>query len=775
MPEPTTPTPAVPEITLESIGEYIKRQKAAADSTQALSIAGQTARDMLIGFGNSMSNVSNLLHTQDEMTTKSAAALGVLSTTIFKTNEAFKRFETPNLNTFTRQINDVFTAFDTQGTSLGVVLDKLKHAGLDVPVAFQGSIDMVKAFGLQIAASADNALRLQSGIFSMAAGTGSLNQVYAAAGPNLEHMNDILATHDSLISNTAQAIGVSTANMREYYSELGQVHGALDSTVRAGEKSTEQISMLSATVRYSIGAHRDYKDVMEDLKNAYRNMGIVGEPALRFSARIGEVSNKFGIELDVVKQSLRSATEGLRNYGGEELRTGAIMEGSVRIMNNYTQALKNTGVSGATAVGIIQGMTSQITQLDVAQRAFLSQQSGGPGGLRGAFKVERMIREGNIDQVMEDVRKTMQRQFGRIVSTKEAEESESAASRAIMQRQMLMQGPLGAFAKDEQGAARILEAFSQRAEGKISETDLSSTIVQSTMDQGLKFQESSNTYLGIIARIAEAQQGVAGITNLGLLQHSFTSRSGTTDYETQAPNPELNASRDYLRRTMGAAEQRSAQRAQRMGAMSVSGGQTWATDSGQGNAKRNLKEALNDWDGFMKEVPTFLKGTAQNLMNLYTDGEQTSKELSAELKRIESNVAATRKKAEKTKDEKIKQKLLLEAEELERMINLFNPKKTASTLAPNNAPTRNLQEATTQRLRTPGQAVGAATQQSVNLTATESDKDKSGTPEPPETTGARAANDVTGEVHVHITGYCLACGERIKDSDHTRAVLPIRN
>jgi flagellar biosynthesis chaperone FliJ len=764
MPDPTT-------LSVQDLENLAAQAKAAASANTELSATGKFVQDMLKGFGTSMDEASTSLNSNTDVLTRNAAAFGVLTSAIFKARESFKGFEgfdTSSLNTFTKQIDGVFKVFEMKGTALGEVLSTLNSAGIKVPAAFSTSLEVIHAFAKQLAASADNAIRLQGGLFRMSAETGSLGKLVASAGSEYQNMNNILSTHQSMIDNTGQALRMSSEDVEKYYSELGRVPGALQSTVTSSRDANEQIGMLSATIAYSIGSGRDYKDVIIDLKDAYKNMGITGEPALKFSARIGELSNKFGIELDVVKQSLRDATTSLKNYGGEGLKTGAIIEGSIRIMNNYTQALKNTGVSGATAVGMIQNMTNQITSLDVAQRAFLSQQSGGPGGLRGAFKVERMIREGNIDQVMEDVQKSMQKQFGKIVSTKEAEGSESAASRAIMQRQMLMQGPLGAFAKDEQGAARILEAFSQRSEGKISETGLSDVIVQTTMDQGLKFQELTATHLNVIRGIMEAQKGVVGVTNLGLLQHTSTVRSGTRDYMDQPRNEERERSREYLTRTANTAEQRATQRAQRVGSMNVSGGQTWATDSGQGNANRNLREALNDWGGFMKEVPNFLKGSAQSLMNVVTSGKDKTKQYSEELRRVQANVDSKRKEAGKTKDIKKKERLLDEATAGEALLNTFDPNNDRSVLSP----ASKLQDTTKQQVRTPGQTVGAATQQSANLASPVADKDKSGKTAPSDAKGARAANDVTGEVHVHITGYCLACGERIKDSDHKRAVLP---
>ena len=77
------------------------------------------------------------------------------------------------------------------------------------------------------------------------------------------------------------------------------------------------------------------------------------------------------------------------------------------IMNDYVGALQNTGMTGQHAMEVVKGMTDSIAGMSVAQKAFLSSQTGGPGGLMGAFQIEKDLREGKIDKVFDKVRQTM--------------------------------------------------------------------------------------------------------------------------------------------------------------------------------------------------------------------------------------------------------------------------------------------------------------------------------------------------------------------------------
>jgi hypothetical protein len=433
----------------------------------------------------------------------------------------------------------------------------------------------------------------------------------------------VIAVHSSLITKTGVELAMSTSEVDKYYAALGQVPQALEKTVTAGTDATERISMLSATIQYSIGSHRNYTDVIGDLQTAYRNLGISGEPALKFSARIGELANKFGVELNVVKESLSSTTNLLKNYGATGENTGKIMDGAANIMNKYAAALKNTGISGVTAFGIMQNMTSQVAGLDVAQRSFLSQQSGGPGGLRGSFQVEAQIKEGKMDQVMENIQSVMQKQFGKIVTSKEAQGSESAAATAIMQRQWLQDGPLGQFAKSEQDAARILEAFSMRKEGKITEKELSDQVVQTTMDQGLKYQQLTTTHLAVMRSIMESQRRAAGDGMLGLIQQAFAARRGTTKYEETNDSRAMRAGMINLSKS---ASRGGAVRAATIGDLGTT------RDTGAGRTNQNQLENIKDAVAIVGEIGNAVKHVTSSIQSLVNPNAK--EEILAEQRKI---------------------------------------------------------------------------------------------------------------------------------------------
>jgi hypothetical protein len=740
---------------------------------------------------NQVNNLGNVLSSTADLTTKQSLAMSSLTTAVVGSRDAFASvdFDNKSLNTFSSQVSDVvdnligsgatLTEFGRLFASVGKVMDPTIKTVDQAGAAF-------KAIMAPIVKGADNALRLQNAYIHMSAATGSLSDVINRAGPGLENMNELLTYQQKAVNDTAETTQTSIKTVEEYYMQLGQVPGALKQNIISSQNATQEVSMLTATMQFAAGSGRNYADIIDDLKLAYKNMGIEGEPALRFTARMGEMSNRFNVELNVIRDSLRHATEQLRMFGGEHLKNGDIMEGASRIMNNYVSALKSTGISGAAAVGVVQQMTDQIASLDVAQRSFLSQQSGGPGGLRGAFRIERMIREGNIDQVMQAVQKMIQRHTGRIITTREAEQNEAAGSRAIMQRQMLMQGPLGAFAKNEQEAARILEAFEARRTGKITQEELGKTIVQDTMENGVKFQELSATHLGAIRSMMEASRGLAGINALGFLQTTSTYRVGTTQYmkddagnviDTEEENRQYG--RDYQRRA------------------SARSGKTIASSRTAGTGAQDVpdiigqtgREYLNNWQEHLARIPAIVKAPLQRVRALIEAGNE--KQAQIELKKVQDRINAIREDAKKEKDAAIALKKLQDAARMQAIFEQsqiyleMNARRVTRARNESTAPLMGEPEAsetygnvdiepfrfsttTPEATPTPGRQLRSA---AAARAAAAAEEPVTGTYAAP-TTGRTPTTTEPLTIRVEVTGYCLDCGRHIQSGAQSAAITP---
>ena len=175
-------------------------------------------------------------------------------------------------------------------------------------------------------------------------------------------------------------------------------------------------------------------------------------------------------------------------------------DASAKIFENFESRLNQVGISAEKSRSIIFNFTKGIADLDVAHRSFLSQQSGGPGGLAGGYKISNMIADGKLDEVTKIAEESLRKQMGgRIVTRQEAEQSETGAAQYTKQLQLLRQGPLGSLATNEQDAMKLLEGMTKESKGKdgakLDPFKDKNELLNETMGKGQAIQNITNTEL----------------------------------------------------------------------------------------------------------------------------------------------------------------------------------------------------------------------------------------------------------------------------------------
>jgi hypothetical protein len=557
---------------------------------------------------------------------------------------------------------------------------------------------------------------------------------------NLISINALLEKQAAMMSNAVKATGLAPEVIQRYYSELGAIPKALEATVVSSGSSAESVSMLTATIKTAMGTGRSYAEVIDDMKLAFKDYNITGEDALRFSTRMSEISNKFGINLDVVRDSLRSTANTFKMFGNEA-------DASARILNQYVGALKSTGLSGDAAVEVVTSMTSALGNLNIAQKSFLSAQTGGPGGLMGAFQIEKMMREGKIDEVFDKVREQMQKQFGGIVSLDEASRSQASASQLTRQMMILRQGPLGQFAKTDQEAIRILEGFKAKQEGRSPVSDLSSRVVQESMDKGTLIQEKSYTELSKIRGVLEGLRGTADVSNLGFMQSALTASSGS-------PLSQIS----------------EAQRKSKIGLTSFMSGS--AADGGQliqdyateikdkaptEDMGKRAVEAINEFQKMFTSIPLSMKAPLDALKQAIESGKTMNVE--SELKDLQAEIdRAKAEAAKKPKEEQAKMLATIRQQE--------NVLRTASQYYLSGSGATNMTAPIA-----PGAKVAASASRVasvVSSTATQSAANQTASTRP----AIATTTPMSGDITVHVTGYCIRCKNEIDGGQQAASLNP---
>lgn len=736
-----------------ALDKLIATSTRTGDTLSTLGSFAHSVRAEFSSFNDAITKWNVSLNNTKNLTEQQTVQLSLFNTAVLGVRDSFTSFSTvgkENINTFADQLQYLEDTFGNTHAAIGKMVQYAKEAfNTMVPteIIAKGA-GAVKTFVEQLAKSADNALRVQNAYIQLSAKTGNLSQVFAAAGPNLEKLNALLEKQTAMIGEAVTATGAAPEVVQNYYSQLGTIPKALEETVKTGTSSNETISMLTASIKLATGTGRDYADVMNDLKIAFQDYNLTGEPALKFTARISEISNKFGTNLDVVRESLRNTASTFKLFGDQS-------EGATKILNNYVGALKATHISGDLAIDVVTQMTQAIGSMGIAQKAFLSAQTGGPGGLMGAFQIEKMLRDGKVDEVFEKIRTQMQKQFGKIVTLEDAAKSPAAAAQMTRQMMILQQGPLGKFAKDDQTSMRILEAFKSRAEGKGTPTDLSTKIVQDSVDKGTLVQEKSYTELSRIRGILETGRGATDIANLGYVQKGTTVSAGIPAGEVSSSQA---AMQQGLKGTMTRAGVRSGQIGQDLG-------REIKTKAPVMDVGKRIVSSINEIYMQMKDLPQSMKAPLDALKNVIKSGK--TRDWSESAKGLEDEIARAKVDAAKKPKEE-RDKIMAAVNKEEQILKAMKEDKMAISRDPQAA-----RKVSDFRKYAGASEVGVAAGQVAGMTRTGAGGLHLG-----KDAGAvrdhkmAAVSEKMGDVFVHVTGYCIKCKQQIDGGDQVASLNP---
>ena len=122
------------------------------------------------------------------------------------------------------------------------------------------------------------------------------------------------------------------------------------------------------------------------------NFGTSGGKALEIFSRMSSASQALKIPMDLVKDATASAAENFKMFGDNS-------QAAINILGRFGPVLKDAGMGPEAITELTRKYGGTISRLDMAQQAFVSQQAGGVGGLQGAFEIDKLKREGKIDEV----------------------------------------------------------------------------------------------------------------------------------------------------------------------------------------------------------------------------------------------------------------------------------------------------------------------------------------------------------------------------------------
>lgn len=299
--------------------------------------------------------------------------------------------------------------------------------------------------------SAQQAREFENSILHQAAAAGNLGEIYKKAGTDLRGLSDITASWRERLASTAAATGIGIPQVKEFAATLSKVPQAMDNIVNLG--AGRNIDMLTASLLIANGTQRESASVSKELAEAYNKFGRSGLTALTVLTDISSVAKTMNLPLSTVEDSVKNVAEQFANMGDNT-------ESALKIFQRFSPAMRSAGIAPEQIAATVNAIGQGIRGMDLAQKAFLSSQTGGPGGLSGAYKIENMLREGKVADVAKMAEDALKKQFGgRVITLDQAQQNEGLAAQFTKQVKFLQSGAFGKLASSDQDAYKLLDVF----------------------------------------------------------------------------------------------------------------------------------------------------------------------------------------------------------------------------------------------------------------------------------------------------------------------------
>lgn len=374
----------------------------------------------------------------------------------------FAKFD--GFDNFTRGLdnfNSIKSNFEELEKKFGGFENALKAIGRQAPELAQKLGGMGKDAVVAFLSQADQAAKLDAGVIRLAASTGNLFKLYQNTD-SLQSLSDLSSLYAKNLNDVAGATGLNIKQISDYANTLGTLPGLIGSTINVGEKDEKQMQKLEAITKLASAAGIGASEANNILRSSYENLGNAqgkvadeNQKGIELFAAAIESANKLGVRFSDTEGFLLKTAETFKFMGDN---TSA----ATRTLATFTDALKETGLTGKQSMEVVQGMIQSTKELTTGTKAFLSLRGGGPGGLQGAFRIDRLIREGKTDEVIQMMVRSLKQQIGgRIVSQGEADQSPQLAAQFFRQRELLKSSAFGGLAKDDATATKLLDALSR--------------------------------------------------------------------------------------------------------------------------------------------------------------------------------------------------------------------------------------------------------------------------------------------------------------------------
>lgn len=507
-----------------------------ADLTDAQGIA-QTISDLMSSLTDSVGNITNNLTKVPDMLTASSTGFDKISTSAKQTASSVN-IASGSLVDFTNKLSGAFDKMKSlTGESSGqisgltkVLVDmgavgaasmlpissafselgeNAKGSGNIIDDKYKSIINSVSKVAGAVIAHAEANKKAEIGLVGLYAKAGDLNEAFKRTSSGIESLSDLTNQFANQMEEIGIATGSTTGETADYAKMLLTIPGAYSKVI--SDSPVGSINLLKAAMTVARGSTQDFKDVFDLMSQQFKNFGQVGKEPLELMSQMYSASQNLGLPFEYINSQVKKTSDQFKFFGDN---TSA----ALKILSGFAPALKESGVGPAGIQEIVGNLTDAVGSLDIAQKSFLSAQTGGAGGLQGGYQIDLLMKQGKMDEVFSKMETALKKQFGKIVSLEDAAKSPEAAGQLTKQVAFMRQGPFGQVAKSDSEAYKILDAFKMGAKPATEKPTEKHDAFVKVLDQGSAMQERHNNLLTIASNNLDRFSSSVGDINHKLVR-----------------------------------------------------------------------------------------------------------------------------------------------------------------------------------------------------------------------------------------------------------------
>ncbi len=557
---------------------FLEKTRQATIATSDFNTELKESSGVLDDLNNKFAEYGLSLDQLGNLTGASAAKFGLLTTFIAGAKEEFKGFvdvgKAGGIGTIGESLNGLMATVKQQGTAFGVagaaamklrgMLTSMGAGGKELDEALRGGVNGLIAFGKNFVTSADNALRFQSGLMKAAAAGGNLKGIYEGVGTTfngvgnrLENLNKVTSHFHNIMGQAMKATGIESVDvMGNLTMELIKTTAGLESMTKGMDIAGVHTDTLTGIIHLAHGAQLDVLQTIQDVGKVTSQYGLNTEDATKAVMRQVDVAGDLQARQEDVHEAVFKTLSTFKNYTMLGTDATKMTQGLTDSVKNWAQSLKNVGVPIQSALEMAAKYTAQLQGMDEAQASFVSQSTGGPGGLAGTFDFEDLIRTGKTQEATAKVAETMRQQLralggtGQIISREQARTMGDAGKEQFeRQRVMMMSGLLGVKPGSREEGEQMMAALAQGGDifGKKTTEEQKNAVLADTMEKGKAQEQLAFTAVKEANIKTELVRLQAGTINLQGMQNAATARSGGIE----ATGVGIGAQQPLLKQRMG--------------------------------------------------------------------------------------------------------------------------------------------------------------------------------------------------------------------------------